>query len=386
VECISESTGGSEWSIRLADTVNGTTPKFAAPRGHLALPLVAAFCLLLAPNLTPAQAPGGKPLRRIAFGSCARQEQPQPIWEQILAAKPDIFLSLGDIVYVNRGGEDAAARRAAYATLQGIPAFYRLRRTVPFFATWDDGEFGENNGGADFARKEEFRQDFLDFLGEPKDSLRRRSGGVYHSRLFGPPGRRVQIVLLDTRSFRSPLKPGSSPELTTSYLPDPDPGKTMLGAVQWSWLEEQLRVPAEIRLIVSSIQVIPEDHPFEKWANLPLERQRLFDLIRKTGARGVVFLSGDRHLAELSMMDGAVGYPLYDLTSSGLNVARKEWRFYELNRHRIATMNWGDNFGMVVIDWNRPDPRISLQIRDVEGDISIQQKILLSGLQPDVIR
>jgi alkaline phosphatase D len=86
------------------------------------------------------------------------------------------------------------------------------------------------------------------------------------------------------------------------------------------------------------------------------------------------------------MMVGAVGYPLYDLTSSGLNVARKAWRFYELNRHRIATMNWEDNFGMVLIDWDRPEPRISLQIRDVEGDISIQLKLLLSALQPEVNR
>jgi alkaline phosphatase D len=366
--------------------MNDTTLKFAAPHRSPGIPLAAAFCLLLAPHLAPAQAPGGQPLRRIAFGSCARQLEPQPIWEEILAAKPDIFLSLGDIVYVNRGGEDAAARRAAYAKLQAIPAFQRLRKAVPFIGTWDDGELGENSGGADFPRKEEFRQDYLDFLGEPKDSVRRRSGGVYASRVVGPPGRRTQILLLDTRSFRSPLKLGNSPELTTSFLPDPDPGKTMLGATQWKWLEEQVRVPAEVRLIVSSIQVIPEDHPFEKWANLPLERQRLFDLIRRMSARGVVFLSGDRHLAELSMMEGGVGYPLYDLTSSGLNAARKEWRFLELNRHRIASMNWGDNFGMVVIDWDRREPRISLQIRDVEGDISIQQKIPLSRLQPGVSR
>jgi alkaline phosphatase D len=161
----------------------------------------------------------------------------------------------------------------------------------------------------------------------------------------------------------------------------------MLGEEQWKWLEEQLRLPAEIRLIVSSIQVVPEDHHWETWANLPLERQRLFQLIRTTGAEGVLFLSGDRHLGELSMMDGGVGYPLFDLTSSGLNVAHHEkWRKQEPNRHRVATMNLGDNFGVVEIDWERADPRISLQIRDVDGDIAIQRKIPLSLLKPGVIR
>ena len=82
------------------------------------------------------------------------------------------------------------------------------------------------------------------------------------------------------------------------------------------------------------------------------------------------------------MMDGGVGYPLFDLTSSGLNVAHKEWRPMEPNRHRVATMNVGDNFGLVEIDWERADPRISLQIRDVEGDIAIQRKISLSILKP----
>jgi alkaline phosphatase D len=88
-----------------------------------------------------------------------------------------------------------------------------------------------------------------------------------------------------------------------------------------------------------------------------------------------------RHLAELSMMDACVGYPIYDLTSSGLNQAFKSWRPHEANRHRVATMNWGDNFGVITIDWDVLDPRISLQIRDVEGDVTIQQKINLSTIR-----
>ena len=156
---------------------------------------------------------------------------------------------------------------------------------------------------------------------------------------------------------------------------------TILGATQWRWLEDQFRVPAELRLLVSSIQVVPEDHGWEKWMNFPRERERLFKLIRETGAEGLIILSGDRHLAELSTMDAGLGYPLYDLTSSGLNQAFRSWRPLETNRHRVATMGWGDNFGILTFDWEQPDPEISLQIRDVDGDITIQQKLRLSTIR-----
>jgi alkaline phosphatase D len=81
-------------------------------------------------------------------------------------------------------------------------------------------------------------------------------------------------------------------------------------------------------------------------------------------------------------MDAGLGYPLYDLTSSGLTEASQKWRKLEVNRHRVATMNHGNNFGMVLIDWSQTNPTIRLQIRDEEGDVTIQEKISLDLLQP----
>jgi alkaline phosphatase D len=180
------------------------------------------------------------------------------------------------------------------------------------------------------------------------------------------------------RYFRSPLKKKGK-----DYVAETDPKATFLGDAQWKWLEEQLKVPAEVRLLCSSIELVAEDHPFEKWANFPLERDRLFKLIKDTKASGLIVLSGDRHLAELSLMDAGIGYPLYDLTSSGINQAHKgPWRPLETNRHRVATMNAGDNFGLVVIEWDRDEPRVRLQALDVEGDVTIQEKVPLKTLQP----
>lgn len=329
----------------------------------------------------PRAAEAQEPLRRIAFGSCAHQDRPQPIWDAIVATKPDLFLFLGDNIYADT--EDMALMREKYGRLAAQAGYQMLLKTCPVLATWDDHDFGADDAGATYAKKVESQQIFLDFFGVPKDSPRRAQPGIYHAQTFGPEGKRVQVILLDTRYFRSPLKKKATKVAGQGpYEANTDPATTLLGAAQWAWLEEQLRQPAELRLIASSIQVVPEDHGWEKWMNLPHERDRLFKLIRDTKAAGVVFLSGDRHLAELSLMDGNIGYPVYDLTSSGLNQGFKSWRRQEANRHRVATMNFGDNFGLITIDWDRADPRVSLQIRDDEGEITLQQKLSLSRLQP----
>jgi alkaline phosphatase D len=345
----------------------------------LTLLLLAAAPAWLAAKDPPA------PLARIAFGSCAHQDRPQPIWESVIAMKPDLFLFIGDNIYADTADMDLMRKK--YAKLAAMPGYQKLLKTCPLLATWDDHDYGRDDAGADYEKRVESQQIFLDFFGVPKDSPRRKQEGIYHAEVFGPPGKQVQVILLDTRYFRSPLKkrakriPDQGP-----YLPHTDRTTTLLGEAQWKWLEAQLRVPAQVRVIASSIQVVPEDHGWEKWQNLPHERERLLALIRQTKAAGVVFISGDRHLAELSMMDGGVGYPLYDLTSSGLNQAFKKWRPQEANRHRVATMNHGDNFGLIAIDWERKDPLIALQIRDLEGDVILQQKIRLSMLQPGAIK
>jgi alkaline phosphatase D len=265
--------------------------------------------------------------------------------------------------------------------MAALPAFQKLKAAAPILATWDDHDYGPNDAGVEFAHKDESQQMFLDFFGVAKDDPRRARKGVYHAQIFGPPGQRVQVILMDTRYHRSPIKKGPfNPTLRTSpYLPNTDADATILGAEQWTWLEAELRKPAELRLLVSSIQVVADEHPWEKWMNFPREREKLYNLIRETKANGVVILSGDRHLAEVSLDTKAVGYPLYDVTSSGLNQGSKAWRAPEKNSYRVAGMPYGDNFGLILIDWSN-EPRLTLQIRDDEGDTMCGVKVKLSTL------
>ncbi|MFG0297676.1 MAG: alkaline phosphatase D family protein [Maioricimonas sp. JB045] len=324
-----------------------------------------------------------QPVERIAFGSCAKQDQPQPIWDAIVNAEPELFLFIGDNIYGD--SEDVEVLRAKWNQLGAVPGYRQLKQTCPVLATWDDHDYGVNDGGAEFPRKRESQQLFLEFFEEPAGSPRWNREGVYDAKVYGPAGKRVQVILLDTRYHRSRLvrrdwRPEPGEGDMGPYGPNNDPEATMLGAEQWAWLEEQLRQPAELRIIASSIQVIPNGHHWEKWGNFPRERQRLFDLIGKTGAGGVIFVSGDRHSAEISAFDPGVGYDLIDVTSSSLNRPSK-WHT-ELNPHRIGTKYTDENFGMIAIDWDQEDPVVRCQVCSIEGEVVLQHRVPLSQLQP----
>jgi alkaline phosphatase D len=334
------------------------------------------------------------PLTRIAFGSCAKQDQPQPIWDAVVDLKPQLFVFLGDNIYGD--SIDMDALRAKYALLATQPGLQKLRQSCPVVGTWDDHDFGANDAGAEYPMKRESQQVFLDFFEVSKDDPRRQQEGVYSTSLFGPVGKRVQLILLDTRYFRSPLKTGyQSGEPGEGYRgiygPNSDPKSTILGETQWRWLEDQLKIPAELRVIGSSIQLIANEHGSEMWENFPHERVRFLKLLRATKANGVVVLSGDRHLAEISRLqsnaENGIGYPLFDLTSSSLNAPSGNFtkagtRFAnQINSHRVGLQYFDTNFGSILIDWDQPDPVVRLQVRDEKGDIVLQQRVSLSQLR-----
>jgi alkaline phosphatase D len=340
-----------------------------------------------------ADATAQEPLQRIAFGSCAKQDKPQPIWDAVIETKPQLFLFLGDNIYGDT--EDMTVLKQKWELLGAQPGYRKLKQVCPVLATWDDHDFGANDAGAEYPKKRESQQLFLDFFDVAKDSPRRTQEGVYHAEVIGPPGQRVQILLLDTRYFRSRLKTGFQPSepgegFRGKYAPNTDPSATVLGETQWKWLEAQLKVPAELRVLCSSYQLLPDEHGSEAWGNFPLERKRLLNLIRDTKAKGIVVLSGDRHLAEIMRLpaDAAgIGYPIYEVTSSSLNApsgnfTKAKVRFAnEVNSYRVGLTYFDTNFGFIDIDWSQPSPLIRLQVRDEAGGVVLQQRVKLSDLQ-----
>jgi alkaline phosphatase D len=320
-----------------------------------------------------------RPLTRIAFGSCAKQDKEQPIWDAVNAYAPDLFVFLGDNVYADT--TDPAVFRDTYAQLAAKPGFRDLRARSRVVATWDDHDYGVNDGGAEYPMKRESKQIFLDFWEEPPDSPRRTRDGIHTSYVFGPPDRRVQVILLDLRWWRTPLLGYNViPEDRGPYIPNPDPAATMMGEGQWAWLEQELRTPAALRLIGTSTQFLADNPGWEAWVQFPGEFERMLALLTRTRANGVVFISGDTHYAELSRLAGRTPYPLYDLTSSGLT---EVWHYVAPNRNRVGEGFAQPNFGTLDIDWQDPDPPLRLAARDLQGKPLLLHELRLSDLRAE---
>jgi alkaline phosphatase D len=325
--------------------------------------IACAFAMITASAVLAAEPlPLPKEVTRIAFGSCLKQDKPAPILSTIADAKPDVFIWLGDNIYGD--SDDPAVMKAKYQQLADKPEFQKLRETVPFLYVWDDHDYGKNDAGAEYKFKDQNKQIMLDFFGEPKDSPRRTREGNYDSVIIGPEGRRVQFLLLDTRSFRSPLKMEIR-EKKKWYLPNEDPDATVLGEAQWKWLEEELKKPAEVRIVCSSIQVIPTEHRFEKWANHPKERERLLKLLEPV-KQSTVIISGDRHHASSWRESG-----FYEMTSSSLNQGGTPTPedVQDPNNRPFG----GTNFGLMVIEFpaNGP-PVVHAQILDERAQSRLQ--------------
>ncbi|MGE0529518.1 MAG: alkaline phosphatase D family protein [Bdellovibrionales bacterium] len=331
------------------------------------------------PEIKPVSAIQGLP-SNIAFGSCANQNKPQPVLETVVKKKPDLFIYLGDNIYGDT--RDIKSLKAKYAQLAAKPEFQALRRHVAVLSTWDDHDYGENDSGKEYPKKEESREIFLDFWKVPADSPRRKHPGIYGDYTFKKDGKTLQILLLDTRYFRDPLKrnpknlPKNSP-FKNDYQPDPDPNKSFLGKAQWQWLEERLKEPADLRIICSSIQFGHQYNGWESWTNLPAQHKKMIDLIKKTRANGVMFISGDVHWGEISKRDIPGAYPLHDVTASGIT---ETWPTVEPNRYRQGEVVRDNHFGMINIDWQKNDPEITLQIVDRAGTIRVSRRIKASAL------
>ncbi|HRK30988.1 MAG TPA: alkaline phosphatase D family protein [Tepidisphaeraceae bacterium] len=320
---------------------------------------------------------------RIAFGSCSDQAKPQPVLKLVVQRRPDVFIYLGDNIYGD--SEDPAELKAKYAQLAARPEFVELKRHVPLLATWDDHDYGMNDAGREYVSKAESKSLLLDFFDVPRESERRRHEGVYGSEIIRAGKRSVQIILLDCRTFRDSLsrftqdmKRPAGFFYDPDYVPHSHSGSTLLGEVQWQWLERQLRQPADVRIVASGTQLGISYNGYEAWANFPHEQQRMFDLIRRTRAAGVVFISGDVHYAEISRLEPDGLYPLHDITSSGLT---QTWDFATPNTNRIEGPVMDNNFGQITIDWQR-DPVIRMEIIDVRGNQRIEHSVRLSSLMP----
>ena len=309
-------------------------------------------------------------ITRIAFGSCSTQELENKMWPSINEQNPDVFIWLGDNIYGD--SDDPSVLAEKYNRQKSQEAYQSfLQSGIQVYGTWDDHDYGWNDAGKEYPIKADSKRLLLDFLDVPAEAKVRDHDGVYQSYELVQGDYLVKIILLDTRWFRDALAldtvgPGK-------YMPS-DEG-TMLGEAQWSWLEKELTdSKADVHIIGSSIQVISQEHGWEKWANFPHELNRLYELISDSGIRNPIIISGDRHLAEVSARKLGNGLTIFDITSSGMTHV-----FYrskeEANQYRVSPFIQKRNWGLINIDWTTQEPTVSVEIRG-EADSLFHQQTL----------
>jgi alkaline phosphatase D len=294
----------------------------------------------------------------IAFGSCSRQENPDQRWDDILQNKPDLWIWLGDNIYGDSHNMDVL--RSKYNYQKKNPGYQRLLHSNTRIAgTWDDHDYGINDGGKNYPMKDASKSLMISFLDIDKDNPVNNHKGVYQSYNFNFNHFSFRLILLDTRYFRDTIYRNSE---NKAYMPNKK--GTILGEEQWVWLENEIKESrSEFIIIGSSIQVIPMEHPSEKWANFPKERKRLLTLIQKYPDKKFLIISGDRHVAEISRIKlNGLDYPLYDFTSSGLTHTIQAG-LKEPNRYRIGNRIISKNFGLIKIISNGSVPAIYFEVR-----------------------
>lgn len=281
----------------------------------------------------------------IAFGSCNRQDQENLLWDDVVANNPAVWIWGGDNIYSDT--DDLREMRKDYEEQRYQDGYKAVRKSMDIIGTWDDHDYGLNDGGREWAFKDQAQELFLNFLEVPKHDPRRDQKGVYNAKTYRTSQGSVKVIVLDTRYFRSPLTKNLG-DGGKRFMPNPSGDGTILGEQQWSWLEEELNSStASFNIIVSSIQFLSNKHGFETWGNFPSEVEKMTDLIKSSNAQRVIILSGDRHISEFSQINiSDLDYPLIDFTSSGLTHTYEAFSGEE-NPYRVGEVVKEKSFGLL---------------------------------------
>lgn len=312
------------------------------------------------------------PAFSIALGSCAyindtpydRPGKPYGsnyhIFESILAKKPDAMLWLGDNTYLRE--TDWNSRSGIlyrYTHTRATPELQGLLGSVHHYAIWDDHDFGPDNSDRGFIHKEATLEAFRLFWGNPTSGLPDQNGITSQFQWAD-----IDFFLLDNRFSRAP------DERKTGE-------RTQFGKAQIEWLLDALKTSkAPFKMVATGGQFLSASAIAENHIKLyPEEREYLIKRIEEEGLTNIIFLTGDRHLTELTELKLPNGKFIYDLTvsplTSGVNTNP------DSNVLRVpGTLVTEHNFGLLTFSGKRQERKLTIKIFDAAGKEKWMKEIL----------
>lgn len=227
-------------------------------------------------------------------------------WAQIEQQKPDFLFMIGDNVYADVGPLGPVSMTPEllwkrYTETWSTLALYKMLYLVPTYAIWDDHDYGINDGNMTFPYKNESLNVLKNFF-PMRDNDQLTSGpGASAQILIG----NQQFLFLDNRFFRTPAK--TNPQ-------------SHFGKEQGTWMLEKVKNHDGLTWLISGDQFFGGYHPFESFEGNHPQDFKSFLKSLKSLKHKVVFVSGDRHAAEVMKVDKKeLGYTTYEFTSSGLH-------------------------------------------------------------------
>lgn len=318
---------------------------------------------------------------KVAFGSCNYVNEPEvdrpgtpygsnhKIFESIAAKNPEIMLWGGDNIYLREVDYDSKTGiYHRYSHSKRIKEIQPLLAKAQNFAIWDDHDFGPNDSDRSFYNKYVTQQAFKDFWANKSyGSNSNQKEGTYSTFNWND----AQFFLLDDRFFRSP-----NDRLTGE--------KTMLGKEQFEWLIDGLtNSKANFKIIVLGGQLLNTNADKENYGSYPDEKARLLQELVDNKIKGVLFLTGDRHFSELSALNRAATYPIYDWTVSPLtsgvatSMARKENNLLRVE----GSAFFEHNFGTLEFTGNKTARQLKLTLFNTKGEELWTKLILKKELE-----
>jgi alkaline phosphatase D len=331
----------------------------------LCILLLASFYSCKIKKINTAKSNTNKTDFTIAFGSCNKQYKVNVLWKEIKKNNPDLWIWGGDNIYSDT--DNMAKMKKDYEDLKEQKGYLELVENIPVLATWDDHDYGFNDSGIEFHKKETAQKLFLDFFDVDENSPRRKQKGIYTAKEFKTAKGIIKVIILDTRYFRTALLKAAK-NTNKRYVPNTAVNSSILGIAQWNWLENELNTSkADFNIIVSSIQILSSEHGFESWGNFPNDVLKLKKSITNSKAKSVFMLSGDRHISEFSKTEiDNLNYPLIDFTSSGLTHSYGSF-VSEPNKYRVQNVVSEISFGL--LQFNFDSKSVKMQMRGKNNKI-----------------
>lgn len=230
--------------------------------------------------------------RVVTFGAtcCLGGNEPWPSLSYAAAEQLDFFCLAGDTIYADNP-PDAFDLDSKWATALATQGLLDLTASTSIIAAWDDHEV-DNNWSYDTAGMEETVQSALaEFRRALPQTIGPGSPGVWRKLAWGQV---CDVFVLDCRGERR----------DGSYV----------SVEQMDWLKAGLASStARFKIILNTVPITDyaafwqSTQIDDRWSGFPAQRSEILQHIAGQDITGVLWISGDLHMAQIGYVDPAGG-------------------------------------------------------------------------------